>query len=67
MNCTFINFSIEAKCLDGAAPLHCCVVGPRGLKKRGLQTKGVEEPEHVEHDNVVVNIAAAFGAIFELE
>jgi hypothetical protein len=24
---TFIDFSIEAKCLDGSAPLHCCVVG----------------------------------------
>jgi hypothetical protein len=27
MNCTLIKFSIEAKGLDGAAPLHCCVVG----------------------------------------
>ena len=26
MKCTFIEFSIEAKCLDGAAPLHFCVV-----------------------------------------
>ena len=35
MNCTFINFSIEAKCLDGSAPLHCCVVGSRGSKLSG--------------------------------
>jgi hypothetical protein len=35
MNYTFIDFSIEAKCLDGAAPLHCCVVGSRRLRSDG--------------------------------
>jgi len=28
---------------------------------------GVEQPEHVEHDDVVFSVAAAFGAVFVLE
>jgi hypothetical protein len=36
MNCTFIDFSIEAKCLDGSAPLHCCVVGSRESELGGI-------------------------------
>src|SRR6202022_3679177 len=29
IKCTFTGYSIEAECLDGSAPLHCCVVRSR--------------------------------------
>ncbi len=38
-----------------------------GSEDRRLQTVGVEQPEHVEHDDVVFSVAAAFGAVFVLE
>ena len=41
--------------------------GVEGLKNWGLQAMGVEQPKHVENDDVVFNVAAAFGAVFVLE
>ncbi len=65
--CTFIDFSIEAEMPRRLGPATLLRSEVEGSEDRRLQTVGVEQPEHVEHDDVVFSVAAAFGAVFVLE
>src|SRR5216683_73125 len=67
MKCTFIDFSIEAEMPRRLGPTTLLRSEVEGLMNWGPQTMGVEQPEHVEHDDVVFSVAAAFGAVFVLE
>ena len=67
MKCTFINFSIGAGLPRRVGPRTLLYAEVEFLKNWRLQTMGVEQPEHVEHDDVVFSVAAAFGAVFVLE
>jgi hypothetical protein len=67
MNFTFINFSIGAGLPRRIDPRTLLYAEVDGLESWGLQTIGVEQPEHVEHDNVVFSVATAFSAVFVLE
>jgi hypothetical protein len=64
---TFISHSIGTELprrIDPRTLLHAEV---EGLKNWRLQTVRVEQPEHVEYDDVLFSIAGALGAIFVLE
>jgi hypothetical protein len=67
MKCTFINFSIGAGLPRRVGPRTLLYAEVEGLKNWRLQTVRVEQPEHVEYDDVLFSIAGAFGAVFVLE
>jgi len=67
MKCTFTNFLHRGEMPRRLGPATLLRSEVEGSEDRRLQTVGVEQPEHVEHDDVVFSVAAAFGAVFVLE
>src|SRR5712672_2581678 len=71
---TFIYFSIEAKCLDGSTPLHCCVVRTlnknkaeyyRHLDPHQILPVGVKRLVMADGDEIAEDLVADVGPALE--